>query len=575
MKGLETGQPEFESKAELDGFVDKMIDRTPGRTDSRPIARREFLSVPLRFAVIAGLAKYYGQGTGVEARGVAADLEADDQWRLRRLRGNAAGVTGRTLITADDIEYEGLYTFPITVNNMGVLGSMSTIGRSPMSLTYREDTGTFLVLQGDTNGSDTPNVCRLYELTLPAQAPGLDPGTAPKMVMVKRWGAPMSGMTPTGSWKAMGIQWLAEQGGVLCTFQSLYQVNNDLALVFAESLSSANDDIARYGSWRSNTGSKVFAGSFTKVTQAFADACLGGDRYAAMSHAFGGAGHSHGVSLARTSFGSFLPRTTPPNSGGFTTPIGTDYAITAEWKLYHDTLHQQRTGRLYRRCGPVGAPPDPVTGNSPDPYTCAYGANLTDDIVPIWGTGNTSLGTNDTMTGFVEIDLPDKRGLLYFSQLVHTPEGYVAPFDANGISHRGYSALTNEFDGQLHCCHGQLGPSGAASPGPWAHTNCDYFEIYDDEAIVSAVQSFNAGNAAALYTFLNGPRERVDIRTKMPAWPLSGDDSGGGFGHGSYFHKASRRIFVIMRQFERQTSFGTTGTDPLRAAMLVFRIRGG
>jgi hypothetical protein len=539
--------------------------------------RRQFLNTIRRTAMLAAFTRYdplsaresdLAHELGVRASGTP---ETDEEQRRRLIHAAAQSGGSAQDLTAADVEFEGIYLLPYVINSPAAIGSVPANGDATCAITLREDNGNLLIAGGNAAGEPVATQERVVELAFPAAAPGATPATAPYMTFVRRYANVMAGMLGTGSWLTNSIQWVSELGGFIITYQSAYQVNNDRSIVFVVP-GSSNDTFTSYGPWRTNVGAKVTCAPLHKVSSRFADAYLGGRRYCSASLKFGGAGHSHGAAVVTLGFTEFDPFTAPPNAPGFTVPIGTDYAVPATIRMWHDLSHRMRMPADYKICGPVGG------GTLETAYDCEYGINLfTEEVPPWWGTGNPSAGTPDTVQSAVQVETNNRRGWLFFSAFGSTPPGYVAPFDADGKSHRGYNALTNvDADGWRTCCHGQRstgGPDGGQSPGPWVHSSDWFIQGYGESRMVAGL------GGPTLYPFWNtSPDFNIGIRSKIPyAFPFVDNTNlsikaPSGWGTGAVFIPASNRVVVPFRVFENTSSFGSTGNDPYRAALLCLRI---
>jgi hypothetical protein len=533
------------------------------------VSRREALIQLINAGVITGV-------TGTHLlRATAADADAA-QVRLSGIRvvEGTQVVTEKSVITASDISFLGFYQFPYLPSAPTALGSVVAKGNAPMSITRRTDNGNFLVLGGGQGGQATPALARLYEVALPAQEPSLTLASAPSMTHVRRYGEVMGDHdNPSDSYTALAIYWDETQGGVYLDFQTSYQVANSPCLMFTE-LGAVTDAYTTYGPFRTNIGSKVFCGSMFHVPQTWADAYLDGHRIVTSSKAFGGAGHSHGLAIMQSDLDDFLPRTATANTGGFSTTIGTDYAVTASLKIYHDLNHRMLTTATYKECGPIAGPPDYPS------YSCALGATLVAGE-PYFGSTQAANGTSDSVTAACFVDLDDKWGVFNFTQLVDTPTGYTAPGDADGQTHRGYAALGGsggivDANGERCCCHSQPDYNNSGSPGPWAHCREQFIDIYDPDRLAAIMAP---GSALPIYHLQDGyPDTRIKLRDLLPAYSYVGDGTnvantgsgGDSFGMSCVVDADARRIYVCLRRHLRTVS--ALDGNAYRGVMLVFAI---
>ncbi len=518
--------------------------------------RRDFLTASGAAALLAAVAAVY-----------PPDVVAQARYRLRRKPAPPPSAT-KNVITASDITFLGFYAMPYVPGNPTGAGSVVAKGSSPMSITRRTDNGNFLVMGGGQGGQGTTGLARLYEVALPASEPSTSLASAPSLTYVTRWGTNfMAGNDdPADSYTALSLFWdenATGGAGVYSTYQTSYQVYNSPCLMFTELTGSAT--ATTYGPWRTNIGSKVFAGNAFSVPQTWADDYLDGHTIATSTKAFGGAGHSHGVSIMQSDLDDFAPRTAAVNTGPYGTTIGTDYAITAESKIYHDKTHRMATTAVYKNCTSIAGEPDYPK------YSCALGGTA-DYGDQIFGSDDPSDGTGDTVSAACFVDLDDKWGVLNFTQIVDTPTGYTAPFDADGVSHRGYAALggTNGYvdaDGERCCCHGQPDYGNSGSPGPFSHTAEQHVDIYDPSRLSDIISLGLPINS------LEGelPDTRIKLRDLIPTYPFVGSGSGGnGFGNGVVVDNDNRRVYICLRTFKETA--GTTEGTTYRGVMLVFGI---
>jgi hypothetical protein len=220
------------------------------------------------------------------------------------------------------------------------------------------------------------------------------------------------------------------------------------------------------------------------------------------------------------------------------------WTIANHGVLLHDIEHRQARDTRYRTCGWKEA------------YDCRAGATVRDNP-GLFGGGDPASGQNDTMYDCVWIDLPDKHGLLYFGQLVTTPEGYSAPGDPDGYVHMWYgNPFRQDGTPAKTCCHGQDDPWWI-STGPGAHYRVPMGWIYNpNDLIDTAKKKADLWSRTPASTFQWGKYFPVLNERKPGIWL------------GAAFDSENRRIYALVRYFDAVT----VGPNS-RPAIMVFDVK--
>jgi hypothetical protein len=444
--------------------------------------------------------------------------EAASRFEYDRLAGTKA------VIAPGDIQFLGFYRF----------ASMPTslFGQQRPSLAARKVGGNYRFF---INGN-LPDAA-VYEIHHPAGDPGANPSTAPAFTLYKNWGdvraghrIAAGGVTTSAAIRVGGFFWDDARNALWWNYGDAYTQTNH-PTIGCTIFNDANGTFQSFGPWRAQLGANRNLGSLLRIPSLFGQAFLGGDVVGCISPPTSGAGHSHGASL--TSLELPDPATTPANTVG-----NDDWTIGNHAVVWHTKTNPQARDARYKLCG------------FNEPYKCASGATL-EMGQPIWGTQNPAVGTSDGMATALWVDLPDKHGVLYFGSLVRTPEGYNAPYDADGLVHRGYAQLPDNAQGVPVCCHGQTDPFFSAT-GPWAHVRQPMGWIYDPSTFVAS-----ATGVATLHS--RTPVHTFAWNDKVSQMPLQ--NAAPSFAQGAVFVAESRRLYVPFMRL-----------DVGRPVVLVFQI---
>ncbi len=374
--------------------------------------------------------------------------------------------------------------------------------------------------------ADTPTPNGLLEFAIPAAPPNLDYTIAPLLTQVKNWGSVFAGRMSThgGGGYSSGIYWDASRNAVWLTYGEGYiPRGHDPSLTVAV-INDSNQTAQGYGPWRFQWGSQMTRGPVMSIDPAFAAAYTGGKTTGVLSHqASGNFGSPFGMVLS--AFALPNPLTTPADSP----TDGTDWTMTNQGLIQHDIAHPQArdTNHQLHRWNVK--------------YDCTQGATL----VPgggVWGGPDTATGENDTLTGGVWIDLPDKRGVLFLGQLAHGHFGYGDPYSI------GASPKTDCLGAYDAWWYGT---------GPYAETRTATAWIYDPlDFIATAQGKANLWSLTPKHV-MNLPALYPQIKTKYPSAMLGG----------SYFDAATRQLYILLKAHDTVTG------QHARPVLMVFEVR--
>jgi len=368
--------------------------------------------------------------------------------------------TQKAVLKPADLKFKGFIRFSIDAGNLwypgGTLGLRKVGGESRLF----------------TFGNVTENN-PLLEFRMPDN-PQADVASAPLAPLVRTWGTPMLGHIVTGGdprwYYPGGLQWEESRKALWWSYGNGYAPVEHHPTIGCTILNDANGSGTTYGPWRTEWNCQQTRGGFVPIPAAFASANTGGKAVGIIATQASGNAHSP--------FGAILsamqlpdPWSTPADVNG-----SAHVTIGNQGLILHDVQHRQARDQRYRTCGWKVQ------------YDCAFGS----PVVPnpgLFGGNDPAAGENDTVKTCVWIDLPDKHGVLYFGQLVTTPEGYSAPGDPDGFVHMWYGDPNskNAPGGAQHCCHGQDDPWWGAT-GPGAHYRVPMGWIYNPNDLVATAQ---------------------------------------------------------------------------------------
>jgi hypothetical protein len=392
----------------------------------------------------------------------------------------------------------------------------------------------FFMMGNETEGN------ALFEFALPAESPSPDLASAPAGVLRRTWGKPMSGRMVTGGSASSsylgGIHWDPTYNALWWSYGEGYVPTGHDPSIGATVLNDSTGGFQSYGPWRTQWHSQRTRGAFTTLPASFASFTNGRRNGIMSQQASGNALSPFGAILSALDLPD--PTRTPPDGA-----TSSSWALANHGLLLHDMDHRQARDTRYKTCG----------------WNTKYDCRAGSFIQP--GTGffsgaDPAAGQDDTMSSCAWIDLPDKRGLLYFGQLVTTPDGYRAPGDADGFVHLWYGdPFRSDGSPAKTCCHGQDDPWWGAT-GPGAHYRVPMGWIYDPADLVATAQG-----SAALWSRV--PTSTFQWRSYVPQIePRYATPFGG-----AAFDAASRRLYVVLRHDR------LTYPPHARPVVMVFEIR--
>ena len=406
--------------------------------------------------------------------GAGASLDAAQPGIPQNLR------TSKPVLTQGDLKFLGFYRFPVEAGDLWYAYTnlaMRKVGGQTRLFT----TGNWPADQVYPAWGSSP----VIELAVPDAAPSTVFGGAPTLALSRNWGPIMQGRQLTGgaAGSAMpgGLMWDDTRNALWWSYGSTYVPAQHHPTIGATQLNDSNGSTQSYGPWRTEWHCQRTRGALTMLPAGFASSYTGGKRMGIMSFQMSG--------NAKSPFGAILsaaemhdPVTTPAD-----TETSTHWTVANHGLILHDLEHRQSRDTNYKTCG-WSAPN--VTQN----YDCRLGQYLTAGI-PLFGGSSPAAGENDTINCGVWVDLPDKHGLVYFGQLVTTPDGYRAPGDPDGLVHMWYgdpdhatktgSNTAGFTDGK--CCHGQDDPWWQGT-GTAAHYRVPMGWIYNPDDLIDTAQ---------------------------------------------------------------------------------------
>jgi hypothetical protein len=233
-----------------------------------------------------------------------------------------------------------------------------------------------------------------------------------------------------------------------------------------------------YGPWKIDvTGHRHVASQIIKLPTWFRDAHCPGYSYAGIGGMYSGAmGSPFGSSLIAIE--DFDPKTKPVATNA------TDPAtVKSIYLIHHGPDTKMRRPPTFALCG----------WDQPG-YDCRLGSAIVPAQPLFGGTANnenTGVEENDTQSGVVWCDLPDRVGLMFFFKMTAPPKGY---HDPNWLPHAGYGAYNHgSISGSgaiAHgCCHAVEGESQFdptwVSTGPFANHHLPVVSIYSPDELVA------------------------------------------------------------------------------------------
>jgi hypothetical protein len=431
-------------------------------------------------------------------------------------------------LTTDDLVYRGFIRLSADAGGLWYADGKIALRK------VNGETRAFVV--GDRTQKDP-----IFEFTLPDD-PNPNMKAAPIAPLARRWGELMSGRMITGGGAgayAGGLHWDEDRNALWWSYGDIYVPIRSHPTIGCSILNDANGTARSFGPWRTEWSSQRTRGAFCPIPSWFSSAYMSGKSVGIM------ASQSSGNKFAP--FGAILsgmdlpdPAITPADS-----MTNDHWTIANHGVLLHDIDHRQARDTKYRTCGWKEA------------YDCRAGATVRANP-GLFGGGDPASGENDTMNACVWIDLPDKHGLLYFGQLVTTPDGYTAPGDPDGYVHMWYGApIRSDGSAPKTCCHGQDDPWWIAT-GPGAHYRVPMGWIYNPMDLVDT-----AKNKADLWS-----RTPTSTFQWQKYFPDVRQRPGSGMWSGAAFDPQTRRIYALVKYHD-----AITAPPNSRPAIVVFDVK--
>ncbi len=446
-----------------------------------------------------------------------------------KIVGSGAASAGRAVITPEDLKFAGFIRIPAVAG---------TLWFSDGKLAFRNVNGeTRLFVFGDRT-KDNP----LLELRV-SETPNPDLAKAPTCTLVRNWGTVMLGRMiirgAAGTAYPGGLYWDAARNAVWWSYGNVYVPSESDPSVGCTMLNDRDGSWNSYGPWRTEWTSQRTRGAFCDIPSGFSSAYTSGKGVGIMaSQASGNATSPFGAILSAISLPE--PASTPAD-----VPFSTHWTVANHGVILHDLQHRMARDTRFKHC------------DWKVKYNCQAGS-IIEAGTPLFGGPDPAAGQSDSMTSCVWIDLPDKHGLLYFGQLVTTPEGYSAPGDPDGYVHLWYGApIRTDGSAPQTCCHGQDDPFWQAT-GPGAHYRVPMGWIYNpDDLVATAQKKANLWSRTPTSTF----QWRKYIPALKPRYPS-------GMWAGSVFDRANRRLYALLARHD-----DVTAPPNPRPVILVFDVK--
>lgn len=433
----------------------------------------------------------------------------------------------------------------LTPNDISFLGYIRFSGEHDLWYTYgqlalRRAGGQ---LRAFTAGNVTDNY-PLLEYTLP-DTPNASVAAAPFATLTRNWGTVGPDRLLTGgSLGAVmgGLYWDQGRNALWWSYGDSYVPVQKHPTLGCAVLNDSAGTAKFCGPWRTEWQSQRTRGAFCSIPDTFASTSTSGKNVGIMSSITSGSADSPwGANLSAMS----LPD--PLNTPADVITTDTHWTVANQGLIFHDLDHRQKRDTRYKACGWA------------TPYQCAGGATLEAGI-PLFGGPRPASNSDDTMSSCVWIDLPDKHGLLYFGQLVGTPQGYTAPGDPDGLTHQWYGAAFHNSSPSgitQACCHNQDDPYWNAT-GPGTHYRVAKGWIYNPTQLIDT-----ARGSAALWS--RTPTSEFEWAGKLPS---ANGRIRPGFFSGSVFDPLTKRIYIVLNDVD-----AVTAPPRARPAIGVFEVR--
>lgn len=344
-----------------------------------------------------------------------------------------------------DIQYLGLFKVPNDPSG-------TRFGFSNGALTARTVGGN---LQFLITGA-TPNNDPVYEISYPGYGNSL--ASAPVASLINVWGDIYQGKRLTyraAGTDLRGLLWYPAGNGLFWAYGDSYNAGST-SWDPSVGLSLLNSDgtVGAYGPWRTSVPSQLTRGYMMPVPNWFSSANVSGMPLSIGAPlASGNVGSPWGA--AAHAWMPPSPSTPPDPLQAGTTYAGERASIPTHRMILHDIAHPQARDANYKRCAWNVM------------YNCSSGSTVS--------AGTPFFQDVDMMSGAAWVDLPTKRGVVFFGQLATKLAGY--SYGSDNVPHIWY--------GPQYCCHGQNGAPVWMATGPGTPTSVPYMWIYDPNDLAS------------------------------------------------------------------------------------------
>lgn len=353
------------------------------------------------------------------------------------------------VLAKGDIQYLGFFKVPNDPSG-------TRFGFSNGAMTARTVGGNlqFLIAGAIPNGDP------VYEISYPGYGSALS--SAPVASLIQAWGDVYQGKkliyrTTSGA-NVRGLLWYPDANELFWAYGDWYNAGStswDPSL----GLSQLNSDgtVAAYGPWRTSEHSQRTRGYMMHIPSWFSSSYASG-----MPLAIGAPTTNGNVAspwgAAAMAWNPPSPATPPDPVQAGSTYAGERCSISTRRMILHDIQNAQARDANYKLC----------TWNVQ--YDCSSGSAVNPGIPFFQGI--------DMMSGAAWVDLPTKRGVVFFGQLATKLDGF--SYGSDNLPHVWY--------GPQYCCHGQNGAPVWMATGPGTSTSVPYIWIYDPNDFAMAMQ---------------------------------------------------------------------------------------
>jgi hypothetical protein len=471
------------------------------KKDDGSLSRRELLARLARAGAATPLALSSVSALAAQAPKAPANVKI-----LGPTEIDAARTAGKTPLTPSDLKFKGFIRLSLEAGGLWYAGgtiALRKVGGQSRAFMYG-------------NGTENNPV---LEFVMPDN-PSTDLASAPIAPLAKTWGTPLLGRIATGGdprwYYPGGLYWDEPRKALWWSYGNGYAPIQHHPTIGCTVLNDNSGAWTSYGPWRTEWNCQRTRGGFIQIPASFASSYTSSKSVGIMaSQASGNAGSPFGAIMSAMQLPD--PWSTPADVDG-----STHWTIASHGLILHDINHRQERDQRYRTCG----------WNVQ--YDCAAGSpNLPNPA--LFGGYDPASGENDTMKACAWVDLPDKHGVVYFGQLVTTPDGYTAPNDPDGFVHMWYGDPYSKNTTYQHCCHGQDDPWWGAT-GPGAHYRVPMGWIYNPNDLIATAQG-----KADLWS--RKPTHTFQLKNYAPQL---NSRYASGFFNGAAFDAERRRIYVVL-----------------------------